>query len=108
MVFEVNSQSNAVPQEIAPTKIIDSRELYRSCHVWLPNWGERVSAIFVDRAYYSFFRAVRDAEEALVLTAKFGRKGNPTVITKIPKGYAIWVIEPDASPVMSGSESTNY
>mgnify|MGYP001806200612 CR=1 FL=1 len=99
MLTTVSPQLNAQETDIGSTKIIDSRELYRSCHVWLPDWKERIAAICVDKEYYSLFRAVKDAEETLALVTKLGKKGNKTVITKIPKGYVIWVIEPEAIPV---------
>jgi hypothetical protein len=99
MLTTVSPQLNPPETDIGSTKIIDSRELYRPCHVWLPNWKERIAAICVDKEYYSLFRAVKDAEETLTLVTKLGRKGNKTVITKVPKGYVIWVIETEAIPV---------
>ncbi|HLO47157.1 MAG TPA: hypothetical protein VK211_01830 [Kamptonema sp.] len=80
---------------VATTKIIESRSLYRHCHITVPDLEHPVPAILVDSEFYSFFKAVKDAEKVLAIAAKLGNSGDKTVITKNPKGYVIWVREPE-------------
>jgi hypothetical protein len=54
-----------------------------------------VAAILVDGEFYSFFKAVKDAEKVIVIAAKLGNSGDRTVITKNSKAYIIWVREPE-------------
>ncbi|WP_228056648.1 hypothetical protein [Microcoleus sp. LEGE 07076] len=60
---------------------------------------QSVAAILVDGDYYSFFKALQEPEKVLAIVAKLGNRNDQTAITKIAKGYAIWVKEPEADAV---------
>lgn len=94
MFSSVDSQPNLTEPGPAPTKIIQSQTQYRTCQIRVPDLQQPVPAIRVDNEFYSFFKAVEEAEKAFEIVAKLGNGGDSTVITKTPKGYAIWVKEP--------------
>ena len=99
MLSQVHSQPPKSDRTVAPTKILESRSQYQSCRVRVPDLELPVAAILVDREYYSFFKAAQEASKVLTIVAKLGNRGDSTAITKTASGYAIWVIEPEASPV---------
>ncbi|SKB12873.1 conserved hypothetical protein [Planktothrix sp. PCC 11201] len=96
MFSTVESDSTTPVTGPAPTKIIQSQNQYRTCRIKVPDLDQPIAAVCVDQEYYSFFKAVEDAEKTLEIVAKLGKVGDSTVITKTPKGYAIWVQEPNA------------
>lgn len=64
-----------------------------------------MAAIKLDNQYYSFFRAEREQSRALTVYQKLSHRGHTAIITRIPKGYAIWVFEPDAQPAKPTAQS---
>jgi hypothetical protein len=99
MLSQVYSQPTSSDSTIAPTKILECRSQYQSCRILVPDLEQPMAAILVDREYYSFFKAVREAEKVLAIAAKLGNSGDSTAITKTASGYAIWVREPEADAV---------
>ena len=81
-----------------PTRILESRDQYQTCHVRLPGMDERTPAILFQKQYYSLFKVVTDQQQAIEIEDRLTRKREKVVVTKIAKGYAIWVLEPDAKP----------
>jgi hypothetical protein len=79
--------------------ILRSRDQYYLCHIRVPDAEQRLAAIQVSGSYYSFFRIEKDEKRALTLAGKLHHRGDRVLITKIPKGYAIWVLESEAEPV---------
>lgn len=77
---------------VPPAKLL-SRPDYKTCRIRVA--GESIAAICVDRGYYSFFK-VADAPTAAKLIDRLQQRGDRVVLTQTPKGYAIWVLEPDA------------
>jgi len=96
MFSSVESESPKRQQGPAPTKIIQSKNQYRTCQIKVPDLEKPVVAVCVDQEYYSFFKAVEGGDKTLEIIAKLANGGDSTVIIKTPKGYAIWVKEPDA------------
>lgn len=86
------SSSNCDPQN---NPFLSPGEYY-TCHICVPDSDEWMAAIMFNKQYYSFFKSVQDREKALSVVAKLQEKGNDALIIKIPKGYAIWVLEPTA------------
>lgn len=100
MLSQVQSQPTNSNRAVAPTKILEFRSQYQSCRIRVPDLEQSVAAILVDRQYYSFFKALKEAEKVLAIVAKLGNRGDSTAITKTASGYAIWVIEPEADAVL--------
>jgi len=76
-----------------PVLVLLSRQNYTTRRIRLPDEPKTVPAIQVGSTVYSFFRTVAKAEEALVLMGKLCDRSYPLALTKIPKGYALWVEE---------------
>jgi hypothetical protein len=76
--------------------LLESRSQYTCCHIQTADSAQRLAAICVDEAYYSFFRATAEQQTALKLAARLQQRGDRVVLTKLPKGYGVWVLEPDA------------
>lgn len=100
MLSQVQSQPTKSDHTVAPTKILELRSQYKSCRIRVPDLEQPVAAILVDGEYYSFFKAVKEAEKVLTIVAKLGNRGDSTAITKTASGYAIWVIEPESDVVL--------
>ncbi|CDM93563.1 MAG: hypothetical protein P5702_19830 [Limnospira sp. PMC 1291.21] len=97
MSSKIESQPNSQSNYPAPTRIIQSRSQYQSCHINVPDLERPVPAISVGQEYYSFFRAVPNADKTFEIIAKLSNMGENTVITRVPTAYVIWVLEPQAS-----------
>lgn len=76
--------------------VLESRSEYRACHIRVPDQEHRLAAIQVADQYYSFFKTAKDKDQALQVAARLALRGDPSVLTKAAKGYAIWVLEPEA------------
>lgn len=84
---------------LLPPVILQSRYDYRPCHVYLPDSSDRIAAIAVSSEYYSFFRVEKTEKRANEVCNKLKQRGYTPILTKIPKGLAIWTLEPDAQLV---------
>jgi hypothetical protein len=85
----------------ACAKILKNRNQYLACHICVPDSEQCLAAIFLEKAYYSFFKFEKDAHRAMQVAAKLIRRGDVSVITEIPKGFAIWVLEKEAELAQS-------
>jgi hypothetical protein len=98
----MQSQPRALAQQdttVPSIPIIESRQQYTACHVKVEDSQQQLAAICVSGAYYSFFRIERSQPAAFKVGLRLDQRGDTPIITKIPKGYAVWVLEPDAQPV---------
>lgn len=81
----------------ASHRVLRDRQQYHRCHVLLMDEENPTAAIEVDGNYYSFFRVVNEPDRVAQLIDRLTRKSNAKVmVTEIPKGYALWVHEPEA------------
>ncbi len=85
--------------------ILQSRNEYRPCHIYLPDSGDRVAAISVNGVYYSFFRVEKTENHALRVCTKLSQRGYVPILTKISKGLAIWTLESNAQLVLTDTVS---
>ena len=83
------------PPGLANYKILE-RNQYRACHVRVPDLKKRIAAINVNGNYYSFFKVFPDPDKAKEVVVQLSERGDLLAITQTPKGYAIWVFEPEA------------
>jgi hypothetical protein len=79
-----------------PPEIFENRSQYQPCHIFVPDQDSRLPAVLVQGQYYSFFKMVKDRYQAIDISARLAQRGDKTVITKAAKGYAVWVLEPEA------------
>ncbi len=78
-------------------KVLTERSEYQSRHIRIPESDDIVAAIAVAGQYYSFFRVEKRWGIALQMAERLHDRGDDVVITQIPKGFAIWVLESDAT-----------
>jgi hypothetical protein len=98
---QVSSFSSVQAQDLALSKVLESRTLYQTCRIKVPHLERRLFAILVEGQYYSFSRAEETKEHVLEIMARLGDQLEKTVITKTEKGYAIWDLEPEVSSTIS-------
>jgi hypothetical protein len=96
MLSPARPQSSGEHSSPGSPRILESRSAYRSCHIRVPDQDHRLAAVFVDKKYYSFFKVTKNEPQALEVCNRLTRRGDTAVITKTAKGYAIWVLEPEA------------
>ncbi len=77
-------------------EVLESREQYCCCHIRLPGDEQRTAAIRVAGKYYSLVKVVKERQQAVEICHRLLAKGRKTLITRIAKGNAIWMFEPDA------------
>jgi hypothetical protein len=97
MKSQVLSRPPTQALALANCKILESRHQYHPCHIQVPDVDKRLAAILVEEKYYSFFKVVRDGQQALEVAAKLSHRGDEITITQTKKGYGIWIWEPEAS-----------
>lgn len=81
--------------DFASTPVL-SQKLVQRCHILLPDTPKPISAIFYQGKYYSFIKVFPSAEAAQRAVERSVQKGNSVVLTQVPKGLVLWVLEPDA------------
>jgi hypothetical protein len=96
-----DEESNVQEKDLAESKILESRHLYKTRRINVPHLERRLFAILVNGEYYSFFRAEKTWEKVQDVMAKLGHKVQKTAITKTEKGYVIWTFEPEVSSNIS-------
>jgi hypothetical protein len=84
----MNSSANVPP-------IVD-RLAIRTCHIHLPNEPKPIGAIAYNGKLYSYVRFYPTLEAAHRASARLSERGNSVVLTKVPKGLVLWVLEQDA------------
>ncbi len=82
------------PARAIECKFLFDRDLYTPCHVQVPDLGQRLSAVYVDNQFYSFFKVISSAEKALEIVARLGKRDDKVAITLTKQGYVLWTHEP--------------
>lgn len=85
---------------IAPLQVLTSRDRYQCCHIRCSasETDNFIPAIFFEGQYYSLLRTEHAAQDAFRIAAHMMQPDRLITLTKIPKGYAIWISEPEAIP----------
>jgi hypothetical protein len=82
--------------EILAFPILTDRRRYHTCFIELPGEEKPVAAIEVIGKYYSYARFSPTEDKAFETTLRLLDKNRLSMITKIPKGYVVWMLEPEA------------
>ena len=80
---------------LEPTPIFSQKAVER-CHVLLPNMPTPLGAIHYEGEYYIFVRVFLTVEIAQHKADLMRQRGNSVLLTRIPRGLVLWVLEPDA------------
>jgi hypothetical protein len=78
-------------------KFLLERSTYVACHIRVPDVPQRISAIALDGRFYSFFRAIPEAQKAIAIATRLGKRDDEIAMTLTRRGYGIWVNEPQAN-----------
>ncbi len=82
-------------------KVLNRRDQYRTCHIRIPGEERRWAAIVVDGQYYSILRVVKDEASLTKICSRLDTQSRDYWVTPIPKGFVIWVLEPNAGLAMT-------
>lgn len=101
--------SRSVPQannlQMEPTPIF-SQKLVDRCHVLLPGTSIPTSAIYYEGQYYAYVKFFPSVEIARQKATLMSQRGNTVLLTRVPKGLVLWVLEPDARPAKQATQKT--
>jgi hypothetical protein len=80
---------------LEPTPIF-MQSLVSRCHVLLPDTTHPTSAIRFEGDFYVFVKCFPSVEAAREKADMLRRRGDLVILTRVPKGLVLWVLEPDA------------
>ncbi|MBL1179351.1 hypothetical protein, partial [Pantanalinema sp. GBBB05] len=94
----IGDLSSAVPISplTAATPLIVDRKAVSSCHIYLPDVPKPVGAIAYQGKLYSYVRVYSTLEPAQRAALRLLQRGNQVILTQVPKGLILWVLELDA------------
>jgi hypothetical protein len=98
VISQLDSLSSLVSQHAhaIECKFLPNRDRYQPCHILAPDVDHRLSAIYVDNQFYSFFKVIADAQKLLDVIGRLGKRDDKVAVTQIKRGFAVWVHEPGA------------
>ncbi len=98
MISQLDSLSSLASQHAhaIECKFLQSRNLYQPCHILAPDVDHRLSAIYVDNQFYSFFKVIANPQKVLDVIVRLGKRDDKVAVTMTKRGFAIWVNEPGA------------
>lgn len=88
----------ALTSPIDPTPIFVQKVVDR-CHIWLPGTPKPTSAICYEGRFYAYVRFFPSMEAARHKAELMVQRGNSVILTRVPKGLVLWVLESDAQIV---------
>lgn len=91
--WQAYTQNPPEPTPIFVQKLVDC------CHVLLPGTEKPTSAISYEGQFYTYVKFFPSVEAARQKAELLTRRGNAVILTRVPKGLVLWVLEPDARPV---------
>jgi len=78
---------------------IFSQKAVERCHIVLPDTPQPTSAICYDRQYYAYVKFFATVETAQHKANLMTQRGRTVLLTRVPKGLVLWVLEVDAKLV---------
>lgn len=95
MIGDLSSAASVSPLAAATPLILDRKDV-STCHIHLPGLPKPVGAIAYQSKLYSYVRAYSTLEAAQRAAARLLQRGNQVILTRVPKGLILWVLELDA------------
>ncbi len=93
MLSDSSSQNSDLPIPIFTQKVVER------CHIVLPDTPQPTSAVCYNGQYYAYVKFFPTTEVARHKAALMTQRGSTVLLTRIPKGLVLWVLETDAQPV---------
>jgi hypothetical protein len=81
---------------------LTTRQQYQTCQVLLPGDEKPMGAIYLNDRLYGFYRQIAKAGQLLKFMLKMRARlkaAAEVMVTQTPKGYFLWLWEPDVSIV---------
>lgn len=75
--------------------ILEDKSL-KKCHVSFPDTAKPMSAVVYNNQFYCYVRFFPTLEAAQRAARRSMSHGNQVLLTRIPKGLVLWVLEPEA------------
>lgn len=72
------------------------QKLVKRVHVHLPDTPTPTSAIFYNEQFYAYVKFFPNLQAAERAVERLTMRGNSVVLTRITKGFVLWVLEPEA------------
>jgi hypothetical protein len=72
---------------------------YQRCRIHVPNAPEQQYAIAFDQQFYGLLSSGVSKEEALAAVQQLAQEERAAILTPMNQGYAVWVLEPEATLV---------
>jgi hypothetical protein len=82
-----------------PFLVLISRQQYLTCHIKVNDVDLPIAAIAIGKDFYSYFRIIPKSHEVFKFILRLSYRGDRFVVTLAPKGYVLWLYEPQAQMV---------
>jgi len=79
-----------------PVILLVAQKSIDRCHVTLPDTTTPTSAILHNGDFYIYVKFFSTLESAHRAANRLIERGNAVMLTRIPKGLVLWVLEPEA------------
>jgi hypothetical protein len=97
-IEQIVRSSSRIISDSGLWKLLTSDRDYQTCQIRVPDVAKPMLAICTDeQQYYSHLRTVKDQDQAIELAERLAGKGHAARITQSSKGWAVWVLEAEAS-----------
>lgn len=91
--YSVPNQNSSESVPIFVQKLVDR------CHILLPDESKPTSAICYEGQFYAYVKFFSTIEAARQKAELLNSRGNTAILTRVPKGLVLWVLELDAQPI---------
>ena len=102
-----HQQVSSSPSTALDPLVLEQRNL-QCCHVCLPDTSKPTSAIAYDGHFYCYVRFFSTLEAAQRGMERLQTRGNQVILTKVLKGFVLWVLEPDAQLAIKEISTKQY
>lgn len=91
--YSGSNWSTAASAPVFAQKLVDR------CHILLPDDSKPTSAICYEGQFYAYVKFFPTLEAARQKAELVIRRGNSAILTRVPKGLVLWVLELEARPI---------
>ncbi|MEL6222552.1 MAG: hypothetical protein AAFR31_07925 [Cyanobacteria bacterium J06627_8] len=89
------THSLSVPSEAGSVPVFAQKALDR-CHIVFPDCDQPTSAIVYEQQYYAYTKFFTNSIKAQNTARRLIEKGKKVVLTRVRKGFVLWLYEPEA------------
>ncbi len=82
-------------ENLSEASVLDNHDV-QHCHITAPDLPKPMGAIAHAGKLYSYLRLFPTLEAAQRAAARSMTRGNQVLLTRVRKGFVLWILEPDA------------